>query len=428
MIRQKDRKLFAKKTRPRRRIFRAIWALPVLLLLPSAMSADSQTPKSTQPPLFSVSLKRDFPDPKTALEESVKIILENYYSPTITEDALYYAAIRGMLRFISPPQQPEHSKILTPKDYEKFEQTLEGKTVSIGIETTFNPNDGSLTITEVLPGSPADGVLLPFDRILRIDGVDLKGKEQKDVTAMLEGEVDKQVSLTVVRDIKVFDITLVRKEFKTPNLKVYKLPDQVAVVEIQRITEAISQELRQNMVQLKEENFARVVIDLRNNPGGLLQEGIKMAGVFVPKGQTVVRVVNQAKTPQAVTSSDPADPVKMDVAVLVNGNTASSCEVFASALKDHGIAKVIGTRTYGKSILDRTFPLSNQFQIQFITGHMFGPNGKSWYQKGVDPDIEVQAGEVNFAELEKLKPEDRLAKDAALQSAYNYLKSGKTVP
>lgn len=426
MFRKKDRKLFARNPRRRRKIPLLI-PFFALLLVPAGISADSNAGKSTQPPLFSVSLKRDFPDPKTALEESVKIILENYYSPTITEDALYYAAIRGMLRFISPPQMPEHSKILTPKDYEKFEQTLEGKTVSIGIETTFNPSDGSLTVTEVIPGSPADGVLQPFDRILRIDGTDLKGKEQKDVTVLLEGEVDKKVMLTIVRDIKVFDITLTRKEFKTPNLKAYKLDDQVAVIEIQKITDGIAEELRQNLVKLKGENFDKMVVDLRNNPGGLLQEGIRMAEVFIPKGKAVLRVVNQAKDPQAITSKTDA-PLKFELAVLINGNTASSCEVFTSALKDYGLAKVIGTHTYGKSILDRTFPLSNKFQIQFITGHMFGPLGKSWYQKGLNPDIEVQGGNADLSELGKLEPSERLAKDPMLQSAYNYLKSGKTTP
>lgn len=400
----------------------------LLSLLPSPMFADTQpAERSTQPPLFSVTLAREFPDPKATFESAVKIILDNYYSPTLNEQGLYYAAIKGMLRFVSPPQMPEHSKILTPKDYEKFEQTLEGKTVSIGIETTFNPSDGSLTVTEVIPGSPADGVLQPFDRILRIDGTDLKGKEQKDVTVLLEGEVDKKVMLTIVRDIKVFDITLTRKEFKTPNLKAYKLDDQVAVIEIQKITDGIAEELRQNLVKLKGENFDKMVVDLRNNPGGLLQEGIRMAEVFIPKGKAVLRVVNQAKDPQAITSKTDA-PLKFELAVLINGNTASSCEVFTSALKDYGLAKVIGTHTYGKSILDRTFPLSNKFQIQFITGHMFGPLGKSWYQKGLNPDIEVQGGNADLSELGKLEPSERLAKDPMLQSAYNYLKSGKTTP
>lgn len=399
----------------------------LLSLLPSPMFADTQpAERSTQPPLFSVTLAREFPDPKATFESAVKIILDNYYSPTLNEQGLYYAAIKGMLRFVSPPQMPEHSKILTPQDYNKFEQTIEGKSVSVGLTTTFNSDDGSMTITDVLPGSPADGVLQPYDRILRIDGRDLKGLEQKEATAMLEGEVDKKIMLTVVRDIKVFDVTLTLKEFKTPNLKVYKLSDQVAVVEMQRVTDGISGEFKQALLKLKGENIGKLIIDLRNNPGGLLREGIQMAEVFAPKGKIVLRIINNKKTPQNVVSNT-VDPLGFDTIIVVNQNTASSCEVFTAAMKDLQYAKVIGTHTYGKSILDNTFPLPNKFQLQFITGHMFSPLGHSWYQKGLMPDIEV-AMSTNLADFAKLDPAERLAKDLQLKSAYNLLTSGKTTP
>ena len=125
--------------------------------------------KTNFKPLFPVGLNHDFPESKTTFEEVKNLIMQHYYSDEITEDALYWAAIQGMLRHISPPKAPELGKIWTAEEYEKIYMSRQGNQVSLGIKSTFNLNEGRLTVTEVLPNSPADSILKPFDHILRID-------------------------------------------------------------------------------------------------------------------------------------------------------------------------------------------------------------------------------------------------------------------
>ncbi|MBF0106518.1 MAG: PDZ domain-containing protein [Deltaproteobacteria bacterium] len=390
-----------------------------------ALSQQTDPPKEdkTPPPvLFSVTLNYEFGKGKEAFDAAKDLILKNYYSSTLTEDTLYFAAIRGMLRHISPPENPEHSRLLLPEQAKKIEQSLSGKTVSIGITGQLDPQDGSYTISEVVPGSPADGVLDVFDRILRIDGESLKGKQQKDADDLLAGDEGTKVMLTVVRDIRVFDIQIERKEFKVPNMKVYELPDQIVVVEMQKMTDKISTELETELGKLKKRQIKKLIIDLRNNPGGLFKEGLDLADLFLDERAIELRVIVNAADHQKIVAATP-NPFDFNLVILVNKNTASSCEIFTAALQDHKKAKVIGTSTYGKSIIDSLYKLPNEYRIQFISGSMYSPNGKSWYRTGLTPDIEVQQDSATYTDVAKLPPAQRLEKDAPLLSAYNYFKN-----
>lgn len=376
--------------------------------------------------LFGVTLIDPFPDYKKVFDEARELILKNYYTGAISEEALYFAAIEGMLRFISPPHKKDHCKILKPEEAKKIERTMQGKTLSIGIKAEFNARDGALTITEVMPESPSDGILETDDRILRIDGKTLKDMASDVVNKMLDGEEGSKVTLTIVRDIAVFDVTVERREFKTPNLKVERLDSGIAYIEIKTITENISEELRDNLVKLKAEGFAKIILDLRNNPGGLLQEGIKLAELFLPEKHIELRIVNQAAPDvQNLVSKNKTPLENFELTILVNKNTASSCEVLAAALQDHKKAKLFGTRTYGKSIIDKLFTLSNQYRLQFTTGSMYSPLGKTWYYNGLTPDIEVQQDLNVYSTMIKIPASQRLTTDEPLKSAYNYLKNIK---
>lgn len=380
--------------------------------------------KAPHPNLFSVTLLEDFPDSHNSLDKAREIILNHYYTPDITENALNFAAVQGMLRFISPPHKKEHSVILKPKDFKKLERKMRGKTLSIGIKYDFNSRDGSLTITEVIPGSPADGVLMADDRILRVDDLSLKEKSKKEIDALIDGEENTKVSLKVIRDIQVFDISLIRKEFKTPNLKVFKLADNIAVIEIRSMTKGISIELKENLLKLKKENYKKIILDLRSNPGGLFQEGLKIADLFLPPKSITLRIVNHKPQIQKVVASEP-NPIEVDMAILVNKNTASSCEILSAALQDHKKAVLVGTNTYGKSLIDKLFPLPNKFRIKFISGSMYGPLGKTWYRKGLTPNIPVDQDIAEFNKLKKIPPLERLKTDKPLLTAYNHLKKEK---
>ncbi len=191
-------------------------------------------------PLFSVQLDHRFPEPAKTFDEIRKLILENYYSPDITENVLYWAAIRGMLRHISPPENPELSRIWTAEQYSKYLDSLKAVQVSLGIKSSLNPQEGSLTVTDVLPDSPAEPFLKPLDRILRINSQALKGKSILEVNALLNGEEGEEITLKVNRDIHIFDVTIVCRKFGTKSLEVNRLTDKIALVRIKRFTANLS--------------------------------------------------------------------------------------------------------------------------------------------------------------------------------------------
>jgi carboxyl-terminal processing protease len=396
--------------------------IPFLLMLLFLLAAPvhGQAKDEVITPLFPIELDHEFPRPAETFEEVKDLILNQYYHAGITEETLYWSAIEGMLRHISPPENPELSKLWIPDDYEKISDSLKGMKLSLGMKSTFNPTDGSLTVTEISPGSPADHVLRPYDRILRIDEKILKGLSLKDVHALLEGEEGATVSLTVNRDIKIFDLVLTFDKFKTEKVAVTRLTDKIALVEIKYFTSGTSQTLKGALEGLSEDGVEGLIIDLRNNSGGVFIESLRTVELFLPEKHILVRTFQRQTQLQNYTSSNNA-PFLFDIAILVNERTASSSEILAAALKDHRQALVIGTRTYGKAVFEKTFTLKNDCRVKFITGAMYSPEGKNWQAKGIAPDFLIEQDDATISALLKIPPKKRLLKDAAMITAFKLL-------
>nr|MBC8362870.1 PDZ domain-containing protein [Candidatus Desulfatibia profunda] len=376
--------------------------------------------QATVKPLFPVRLDHEFPNSKKTFEEVKSLILKNYYSDDISEEALYWAAIEGMLRQISPPKEPDLAKIWTAEAYEKIFLALQNNLISIGLKSSYNPNEGSLTITEVLPNSPAESILKPYDRILRINSQPLKAKTLQELNALLDGEAGTEVSLTVNRDINVFDVTLKRRKFSMETLIVSPLTDKIALVEIKRFTADVSKKLKDELSKLKENGFQKLIIDLRNNPGGIFAESLRVVELFLPEKSILLRTFQREQKLQNYVSVN-TEPFAFEMAILVNHNTASSAEVLASSLQDHQRALIIGTRTFGKGVFENTFKLDNDFRVKFITGAMYSPKGQSWHGNGVTPDFLVEQDDKTLEALLKIEVGERFRKDVAMITAYKLL-------
>ncbi len=371
-------------------------------------------------PLFPVALAHDFPDAQKTFEKVKTLLLEKYYSPTLTEDALYAAAIKGMLRHVSPPEHPDLAQLWTPDEYAQILDALKGEQVSIGIRTMYNPGEGSLTVTEILPDSPADNVLSARDRILRIDGQPLVGKKSAEIAELLEGPEGSKVTLTVNRDIRVFDVTLTRQKVPTQNLAVTRLDKAIAVVELRSFTSGISAEMKTELDKLAAEGVTKLILDFRANGGGIFEEALKMAELFLPAKSIIINVVQKDSKVRSVASSN-ASPYVFNVAILTSRNTASSAEVVAAALQDNGRAFLVGSRTYGKGVFETTFLLDNGYHVKFITGAMYSPKGRSWQTKGLLPDFLADQDNNTLAALLKLDPKTRFLRDVALVTAVKLL-------
>jgi carboxyl-terminal processing protease len=390
----------------------------LLLFCASCLGAEEKTP---QKPLFVVDLAHEFPKAQTAFDEAKKLILENYYSITVDEEALYWAAIEGMLRHVSPPESPDLGKLYEPEVYSDVEQDLKGVKVSIGIKSSFDSNDGSLTVTDIDPGSPADGVLQLRDRIMRIDDKPLKGLAVSDIDELLQGEVGTEVALTLVRDISVETYVLTRAEYAANNLIATVIDDAVGLLEIHKVTADMSKQVAAELDTLKARGIDKLLIDLRSNVGGVFIESLRIAELFLPAKTVLLRTLKHGDKVQNYVSST-AEPYAFDIILLVNENTASSAEIIVAALQDAGKARVVGKKTYGKGVFEKTFKLENEFRVKFIIGAMYSPKGKSWQSKGVLPDFAVEQELKTLTALRKHPVSTRMQKDVPLITAFKLLK------
>ncbi|MBW1704599.1 MAG: PDZ domain-containing protein [Deltaproteobacteria bacterium] len=404
---------------------KAKWAVLVILsfvflifagLRPWSFAQEQVTFK----PLFPVQPDHDFPEAERTFEEIKNLILNHYYSDSITREALYWAAIKGMLRQISPPDNPELSKIWTPEEYERVLLSLKGTLIAIGMKSSFDQQEGSLTVTEVLPGSPAEAALKPLDRILRINSQPLKGESLRAVNALLEGEEGTEVTLTVNRDIEVFDVIIKRRKFETQSLIITRLTDNIALVEIKGFTSNVSRKLGAELEKLKNEGFRGLIIDFRNNLGGIFSESLRVTELFLPENKVLLRTVQRETGLQNYISGN-KEPFTFELAVLVNSQTASSAEIVAGAFQDHQKAVIVGTRTFGKAVIEKTHKLGNDFRVKFITSAMYSPKGRTWQGKGITPDFLVEQDEKTLAALLKMHPKKRFARDVAMITAYKLL-------
>ncbi|MBI1375514.1 MAG: hypothetical protein GC159_22610 [Phycisphaera sp.] len=404
----------------------------------TAQNGDAAAPAAkVPPPLFDVTVEHDLPDAKATFEEVRKLMLDNYYTSTLTEDALYWAAIKGMLRHVSPPDNPELGAIWTPEQWARISQSLQGVQISLGFKSQYNPGDGSLTIAEILEGSPSEGLLQPLDRVLRIDGKPLKGLNGEEINKLILGEPGSEATLTIVRDIKVFEIKIKRQPFKISSVESFifgaQPGNQIGYIRLKTETQGIAEEVKAELQRLADRKVDRLVLDFRENGGGVFGEALKLAELFLPKNSIILRTVQHGDKLQNVASNNET-PFVFKVAVLINEHTASSSEIVTAALQDHapgmrqrsgGAANaiVVGSKSFGKGVFEKTFELPNKYHVKFIIGAMYSPSGRSWQSHGLTPDINVDQDSKIMPALFNLPPDQRLTKDAVLLTAVRWLTS-----
>jgi carboxyl-terminal processing protease len=371
--------------------------------------------------LFPVNIDEK-PDSVNVMFDEVKsLILDKYYTTEITEDDLYWAAIQGMLRHISPPENPDLATLWTPEAYEKILNSLKGVEISLGIKSSFDSNTGSLTVTTIEENSPAQGALQLYDRILRIDGTNLKGLTLNEIDQLLNGEPNTEVSLTINRDLEIFDVILMRQNFEVTNLKVTQIPSSdVALVEIHKIYQGLTEELDLELQKISQQGINRIILDLRHNTGGVLNEGVRVSNLFLKPNNIIIRTLSRSNEAKPIVADKP-DGYSFDMVVLIDEKTASASEIVVSALRDHKRATIIGTKTYGKGVIETTFTLSNEYRCKFITSAMYSPAGVSWQAKGILPDILVEQDDNAYYKYANMPISTRIRNDIYLITALKLL-------
>jgi carboxyl-terminal processing protease len=324
-----------------------------------------------------------------------------------------------------------HSAFLDTEEFEEIRLSTMGSYPGVGIEVVAE--DSAVKILRPIEGSPADQAgLLPGDQIVRIDDADI-GADLAGAISRMRGSSGSVVKLTVLRPTtgQTLDFSLRRAKVEVHSVAQQSLEPGYGYLRITGFSETTADDVNHAIARMKRDNpggIKGLVLDLRNNPGGVLEAGVAVADAFLNEG---VIVTADGRTPDARFRMDatPGDVIDgAPLVVLVNGGSASASEIVAGALKDHGRAELIGHKTYGKGSVQTVMPLSHGGAVKLTTSRYFTPSGASIHGKGIVPDIVAQGAEDPPAELMAGKDAPSLAaRDKEVRLALDTLKSRVTV-
>ncbi|MFH1033730.1 MAG: S41 family peptidase [Pseudomonadota bacterium] len=313
--------------------------------------------------------------------------IEKKYVEKKTSEELITEALKGMVSSLDP-----HSSYLTPDEFKDLQIETKGSFQGVGIEITLK--DGILTVVSPIEGTPAflAGVH-PGDRIIKIDGKLTKGMSLMDAVKMIRGPKDTKVTLTILREgaAKLQDIAINREVIPLRSVRFNILEDGYGYVRIASFQEDTTRDLIKalRVLQGQKVPLKGLVLDLRNDPGGLLQEAVSVADQFLKEGlivSTKGRLPNQQMVFRASKNTAAQD---YPVIVLVNNGSASASEIVAGALQDNKRAIVLGTQTFGKGSVQTIIPLDDKGALRLTTARYYTPNGRSIQAKGIEPDLVV---------------------------------------
>lgn len=341
--------------------------------------------------------------------EVFKLADEKHYKINNAEQCMI-KSIDSFLCAIDP-----HSNLLDPKTYKAILESTSGEFYGIGvvIDNTRNSKDKQLTIIDTIPDGPADKAgCKPMDKIVEIEGKALEGMSTDEATSMLKGERNSKVHIKVIREnapeILSFDIT--RDVVKEQNSLCFYIEDQdIYYLSLTMFAEGSARQLEQLLHKAQEKKFKALILDLRNNSGGLLNAAVDIAGLFLEKGSLVVTTKDKhAKVTEEYRTTRNPIAVQIPIFILINNYSASAAEILAGALKIHAdntavgkkaaknskshnpLVFLVGTKTFGKGSVQEVIPISNNCAIKLTTALYFLPNDTSIQAEGISPDFEIE--------------------------------------
>ncbi|MBM3244185.1 MAG: S41 family peptidase [Candidatus Omnitrophica bacterium] len=334
-------------------------------------------------------------------------IVQTDYVDEVTPKDIIYGALKGMLASLDP-----HSQFMDPETYNELKVDTEGKFGGLGIEITIK--DGLLTVVTPLEDTPAwKAGIKANDRIVKINDELTKDITILDAVKKLRGKAGEAVNITVLRESenKLLDLRFVRDIIKIKDIKEATIIDDgIGYVRLVEFRENTATDLNIALEKLKKEKMTALILDLRNNPGGLLDVAVKVSEKFIEKGRPVLSTQGRIPSQNMKFTSSSNNPILgLPMVVLINEGSASGSEIVAGCLQDYKRAIIIGTKSFGKGSVQTVIPLSDGSALRLTTSRYFTPNGKLIHNKGVTPDIIVEDGKIDLAKKDELKlekPED----------------------
>lgn len=335
-----------------------------------------------------------------------------------------YGAIKGMLDSLG---DEGHTRFQTPKEAESNREGLSGTYVGIGVQ--LSTEDEDIVVAAPIEGSPADEAGIESgDVVIAVDGKDVREKDSSEIVEVVKGKKGTSVEVTVRRDGKERDFRMERAEIRSPVASWYRIPDsEVAHVRLTSFSDDSAAELSRVLDEARAAGAKRFILDLRDNPGGKLDQALKMAGKFLDTGKVVYIREDASGEREKVEVERDAEAIDAPLVVLVNGGSASSSEILAGALRDNDRATVVGQTTFGTGTVLSEFELNDGSSILLGVAEWLTPNGDFIRDTGIDPDIRVKLGKdtepVTPAQAKDMSAEEILDGDAQLRRAFEEVRS-----
>jgi len=344
--------------------------------------------------------------------DSISVIRSEYVDEVKAKD-LIYGALKGMLSDLD-----SHSQFMDPDMYKEIRVETSGKFGGLGIEITIR--DGLLTIITPLEGTPAYRAGIEAnDKIVKIDGEITRDITLIEAVKKLRGDPDTDVTLTILREKtdEIFDVTITRGIIEIESIKKVRILEEgIGYLRLVEFQEDTAQDLKNALKKLKTDGMTSFILDLRNNPGGLLNVSVDVAEQFLEKGSLVVTTKGRRKNQTIELKARERSPyLDFPIVVLVNEGSASASEIVAGALQDHKRALLLGAKTFGKGSVQTVIPMRDGSALRLTTAQYFTPSGRSIRGEGIVPDVVVGYE----------PPKEDKAKDKKKDEVFGKLEDGK---
>lgn len=343
-----------------------------------------------------------------------KSLIDKYFLGDVDEEKLEESAIKGYIEALDD----KYTEYISKEDMKDYKAEILGNFVGVGIYMTKDENANRIAVLSPIKDSPAEKAgILPGDLIIKVDDVEYTADDMSVAANKIKGEEGSNVKIEILRNGESLTFNMKREKIKTNPVTAKKLDNNIGYISFSSFDEGTAEDFEQKFKELSSQNITSLIIDLRNNGGGIVDEAIEIANCIADKDSTLLITVDKNKN-EEITKSTKDPIIKMPIVILVNENTASASEILSGALKDLNKATIVGKKTYGKGVIQQFLTLSDGSGLKITSNEYFTPNRTTINKVGIEPNEVVELPE-NVKNVLSVEQKD----DTQLQKAIEILKN-----
>lgn len=316
--------------------------------------------------------------------------IETFYLDDVSEEDMAEGAFKGVVAALGDP----YSEYYTEEEYESLMESTSGEYNGIGVSISQKEENGEITIATVFDDTPAkEAGIQEGDVIVAVDGNDMTGKSSQDVVSMIKGKTDGTVTITVMRNGEKLDIQVEIRKVERPTVANHMMDGNIGYIKLSEFDGVSTSQFSEALNELKDQGMEKLVIDIRDNPGGRLDVVCDLLDLFVDKDKLIVYTKDKNGNKQEEYTRYDASVKDIPISIIVNGNSASAAEVFTGVMQDYGLAKIVGTQTFGKGIVQKILDMGDGSAVKFTVSKYYLPNDENIHGQGITPDYVIDADE-----------------------------------